>query len=683
MQENKKEAIFLDFICKEFKIFIDTCSLLDDMAYIFFENIKPFLKAYNKKIIIPSKVIEELEKHSQNSDPNKLELVQNATRMLYEILPKLKNDGFIEIIGEKNEPFADAVFHYVFDKFRTIHRLLLITQDNKLAKDILNKNESESVKGHKIFVRRINPKNGFLMKFYFDAQNEQPLTSQDISKQAVTNSLSLKSKPFHSLAEEQPFKIDSIVTNIVDEKINISHIPVENEMVFTRDKDQIKLIKKIAEGGEGIVYETDFKDNVAKIYNCYSNTQRRYEKLKLMTSKNIAFKGICYPTKLLCNKKDEFVGYLMPKASGKTLGKSLFIKPLFLKNFPNWRKQETVELSLTILQKISYLHSKNIILGDINPENILLVSPKEVYFVDTDSYQIENFPCPVGTINYTAPEIQGRHYPDFLRTMGNENFALATLLFMIMIPGKPPYSQQGGGDPVKNITSMDFSYPFGDNSNKKTPDGPWRFIWSHLPYRLKEAFYNTFKDGEKHSKENVRLGVEQWIEIFKDYKNMLDSNKLAQTDQMSEDIYPTRYKKHKDLNYIKCILCGNEISEDASKDGYCNSCLFDKGEFYKCQSCGKDMFYTNHRKFILKQPKLTICSECNNLKKEIVWQENCVNCGKSIMLTRGEYDFYMRKNLSLPKRCKKCRQDIASKNGFSTLFTILIAFFIIWLIFIR
>ena len=49
MQENKKEAIFLDFICKEFKIFIDTCSLLDDMAYIFFENIKPFLKTYNKK----------------------------------------------------------------------------------------------------------------------------------------------------------------------------------------------------------------------------------------------------------------------------------------------------------------------------------------------------------------------------------------------------------------------------------------------------------------------------------------------------------------------------------------------------------------------------------------------------------------------------------------------------------
>ena len=40
--------------------------------------------------------------------------------------------------------------------------------------------------------------------------------------------------------------------------------------------------------------------------------------------------------------------------------------------------------------------------------------------------------------------------------MGNENFAVATLLFMIMLPGKPPYSQQGGEDPVSNIMKMNF-----------------------------------------------------------------------------------------------------------------------------------------------------------------------------------------------------------------------------------
>src|SRR5574344_1224698 len=199
-----------------------------------------------------------------------------------------------------------------------------------------------------------------------------------------------------------------------------------------------------------------------------------------MFSKEIECEGVCYPVAALYNSNKEFVGYMMPKARGKELQKSIFIKPLFLKNFPNWKKRDTVELCITILEKIKYLHDRNIVMGDINPANILVVSPKEVYFVDTDSYQVENFPCAVGTNNYTAPEIQRKHFSDFLRTMGTENFAVATLLFMIILPLKPPYSQQGGEDPINNIIRMDFSYPFGDNSNKKTPDGPWRYIWSHL-----------------------------------------------------------------------------------------------------------------------------------------------------------------------------------------------------------
>ena len=95
----------------------------------------------------------------------------------------------------------------------------------------------------------------------------------------------------------------------------------------------------------------------------------------------------------------EFVGYMMPKAKGKELQKSIFIKPLFLKNFPNWKKRDTVELCITILEKIKYLHDRNIVMGDINPANILVVSPKEVYFVDTDSYQVEDFPWLIYRIN--------------------------------------------------------------------------------------------------------------------------------------------------------------------------------------------------------------------------------------------------------------------------------------------
>ncbi|WP_220092232.1 hypothetical protein [Helicobacter sp. 16-1353] len=170
-------------------------------------------------------------------------------------------------------------------------------------------------------------------------------------------------------------------------------------------------------------------------------------------------------------------------------------------------------------------------------------SPKKVYFVDTDSYQIGDFPCPVGTINYTAPEIQRKNFASFLRTIGNENFAVATLLFMIMLPGKPPYSHRGGENQIENIIQMNFPYRFEDKANNKEPDGSWRFMWSHLPYKVKKAFYHTFSKGGNYSTEDTRLSVTKWLKIFKFYIDLLDSGKFGTQDSMSLELFPTRYKR--------------------------------------------------------------------------------------------------------------------------------------------
>jgi DNA-binding helix-hairpin-helix protein with protein kinase domain len=365
------------------------------------------------------------------------------------------------------------------------YKLLLITQDNNLAKDILALNDNYSVKANEIKVNRIN-KYGFFSEFFWHDMNRSNSASQSSKKKEI------------ELDEDETFRICNHVTGTADTKIKVSEMPTEGSNVYT-SKESIRLTKELGTGGEAAVYLTN-TPYVAKIYKKDNITARKYEKIQLMLSKNIDCEGICYPVEIIYNSKREFVGYLMPQAKGQELQKSVFgPKPLFLKKFPNWKKRDTVELCVTVLEKIKYLHDRNIIMGDINPSNILVVSPKEVYFVDTDSYQIEEYPCPVGTNNFTAPEIQKKHFSGFLRTKGNENFAVATLLFMIMLPGKPPYSQQGGEDPISNIIKMDFSYPCGDNSNKKTPEGPWRYIWSHLPRYLKEAFYNTFRKEGSYS----------------------------------------------------------------------------------------------------------------------------------------------------------------------------------------
>lgn len=631
-KENKARSMLEEYV-KEWKIFIDTCSILHIDINKFWMNIYPLLEKYNKKIIVPLRVIEELEKHKENiSNAN---LSKRAKEALIS-LEYLRKKDLLEIRGETNDNFSDNVFQVVFTKFRMNYKLLLITQDNDLSKDIDSLNNNKSVKANPVNVKRIN-QYGFLSDYSWNTKNNKFIPKVNIDEE---------------IDEEEIFQISKKVTKIEDSKQSISYIPKENESVYTVDGTAISLIDKVAAGGEGIIYTTN-TPYVAKIYKKENNTRRKYEKIKLMLSKRIKCQGICYPLAALYNNKKEFIGYLMPEARGKELQKSLFIKKLLEKNFPTWRKRDTVELCITILQKIKYLHDRNIIMGDINPANILVVSPKEVYFVDTDSYQIEDFPCPVGTINYTAPEIQRRHFSGFLRTKGNENFAVATLLFMIMLPGKPPYSQQGGEDPISNIIKMDFSYPFGDNSNKKTPDGPWRYIWSHLTYDLKKAFYNTFRIDGENSKKDDRLSVNEWLSIFKYYLELLDSGKYGKQDEMSEELFPTRHKKNPKIEYVICKLCKNEVAEDQCKNGICRECL-KKGEVHTCKKCGKEILYTNYEKYIKNSKRFEVCQGCFNHGNEVRIYQTCVDCGKKFEITYNQYDFYVNKNLSIPKRCKSC-----------------------------
>ncbi|MDY4574613.1 MAG: hypothetical protein SPD90_06110, partial [Intestinibacter sp.] len=360
----------LEKYVKDYRIFIDTCSLLHPESNKFWNNIIPILHMYNSKIIIPKRSIDELEKHSNNKQNSDLSSSANNCKI---ILSKLIRAGYVEIRGEETDNFADNVFQVVFTKFRMTHNLLLITQDNNLAKDILALNDSKSVKGKSVVVKKIN-KQGYLSSFSWK-ENKKRVRGKN-------------------LAPHKVFKVCTEVTSIPDTKLNISRIPSENEIVYT-SQGEIKLTKELGAGGEAIVYETS-TPYVAKIYKKDNLTARKYEKIKLMLTKKINCQGVCYPVEIVYNSNKEFVGYLMPKAEGIELQKSVFgPKPLFLRKFPGWKKRDTVQLCITILKKIKYLHDRNIIIGDINPANILVVSPEQVYFVDTDSFQVEDFPCPV------------------------------------------------------------------------------------------------------------------------------------------------------------------------------------------------------------------------------------------------------------------------------------------------
>ena len=652
-EKEQRAQKFINSVIKNYKIFVDTCSLLDESADKFWDHVIPALKAGKTALIIPFRVYEEIiKKKEDQSNPG---LSQRAA-CAEEKICKLKNDGLVEIFGNPNDNFADNVFLTVFTQYRMKYNLLLITQDKKLAIDIKGIAESKSVSTeNKVLVKRINAYGYLSNTIETDEQSTKSKARTPVNGQSNI-------KGHAEIPVNEIFGLADTVTD-VSGVIAVSSLPSEGDTVMAeRDgvRKPIKLVKAGNSGGEGTIFLTDIPNMVAKIYKPGKIDRAKFEKLKVMMSKSIYCKGVCFPMAMLYNSQDEFVGFLMEKAEGKDLQKSVFVPALLKKYFPAWEKKDTVQLCITILQKIKYLHDRNIILGDINPNNILVVSPQDVYFVDTDSYQIEGYPCPVGTINYTAPEIQGKKFGTFLRTIGNERFAVATLLFMIMLPGKPPYALQGGESQIDNIINGDFAYASGEKSNGKAPDGMWRYIWSHLPRFLKDDFYKTFRKGEEHSTEQTRLSDNYWINSFQRYARLLADEKggFLSNDSMSAELFPTRLKKNINATYVTCALCGQEIEEKNAKQGYCWKCL-NEGETCTCKRCGRSFKFTNYQKFILRRTG-EICKECD-AKLNSIYTGYCCRCNSVIAITWRKKEELERKGKPV-NVCEACRNTIFSKK---------------------
>ena len=151
----------LEFFIENCEIYIDTCSLLHFASIEFFDNAETFLTNHSKQIFVLSGGIKELVKHSMNTEDSNL--ASNAKKTL-KIIEMFKQNNLISII--EKDGFVDNAFLTLFTNLRMGCYPLLITQDKDLAKDILDLNNTRSVKANKVRVAKIN-QYGFLSEFAF------------------------------------------------------------------------------------------------------------------------------------------------------------------------------------------------------------------------------------------------------------------------------------------------------------------------------------------------------------------------------------------------------------------------------------------------------------------------------------------------------------------------------------
>lgn len=189
---------------------------------------------------------------------------------------------------------------------------------------------------------------------------------------------------------------------------------------------------------------------VAKVY--HNPTDRHERKLAAMIANPpvdpMAAKGhvsIAWPVDLLqtTHGAGRFVGFLMHRVAG--------LRPIIDYYNPRTRRQQCPLFDYRYLHRtvrnlaaaVGALHLRGYVIGDVNESNTLVTESALVTLVDTDSFQVRDpqtglvYRCPVGTPQFTPPELQNKTFAHVDRMPEHDAFGLAVLIFQLLMEGAP------------------------------------------------------------------------------------------------------------------------------------------------------------------------------------------------------------------------------------------------------
>lgn len=144
---------------------------------------------------------------------------------------------------------------------------------------------------------------------------------------------------------------------------------------------------ELGSGGEGIIYEID-STTVAKIYHS-GITPISISKFNFISKLDPNY--FISPTELLYNQSGAVIGYTM-----KYIDQSFFpMSNIYDKSFCKANgidKKIKMKIIEKLISAVSYAHKEKVVIGDLNPFNILVNNKGVVKFIDTDSYQTPGCP---------------------------------------------------------------------------------------------------------------------------------------------------------------------------------------------------------------------------------------------------------------------------------------------------
>lgn len=299
--------------------------------------------------------------------------------------------------------------------------------------------------------------------------------------------------------------------------------------VYTKQGQQIRLTKSLGEGTQGTVY--DLPANEPRCVKVYSGPLRRddYRKLEIMTQnppvdpayESRRHRSIAWPLELVYadSRGSVCVGFVMPKADPKKFRQALtYLSPSERRREWGgrftWRSLYITAMNLA--SAVGAIHDKGYWIGDLSDANVLIALNTLVTIIDCDSFQVRDpdsqviLSCPVGTPGYTAPEFIGTTFRDVPRTTHADNFALAVVIFKLLMQDTHPYAARGSL--VDDLPGTDekvrnglFPYTAGTGDISPPVAAP---PFKVLHHEIQEMFHRCFVEG--HANPTRRPTAAQW-----------------------------------------------------------------------------------------------------------------------------------------------------------------------------
>jgi Protein kinase domain len=206
---------------------------------------------------------------------------------------------------------------------------------------------------------------------------------------------------------------------------------------FVQGKGEVRLGKAEfkAQGGEGSVYVKG--SNAYKIYAdpLHAIPQAKIEELSVLAQPNII-----RPLELIVDGRSRPIGYSMRYVGTAYAMCQLFPKAFRQRN--NLTPEHTLRLVRHLQTGVAHIHSKGILIVDLNEMNFLVSADfGEVFFIDVDSYQTPSFPASV-----LMESVRDRHAKTF--TTYSDWFSFAVVSFQ-MFAGIHPF--KGTYPPLQHL----------------------------------------------------------------------------------------------------------------------------------------------------------------------------------------------------------------------------------------